>query len=371
MAPRTEETLPVGDTKNLKDVQTFANDVFNSILGAQQVQASWLGAKLGWYECLANNGPLSTSQLAELTSTCERYAREWCEHQTVSGWIMCENPDSEERKYFLSHAQKAVLTETDSLSYLMPACKFVAYLGTHLPKMKEVYQDDGGISWDELGQDARESQAEMNRPMFLQQLGQEYLASIPEVDSALKNGGRVADIGAGFCWSSIGVAKAYPTSKVDAYDLDEDSILAAEKNIAKAGLKDRVKAHCIDAASLVDQVEPYDLVMALECIHDMGDPVSVLTVMRKLAGVRGTVIVMDERSQESFTGGTNNDIEKFLYGFSITCCLADCKSHPNSVETGTVMRPSQLTWYAIEAGFRGIETLPIENDFFRFYKLKL
>jgi hypothetical protein len=81
-------------------------------------------------------------------------------------------------------------------------------------RLKEAYQNDEGISWDELGNDGRESQAEMNRPMLMQLLGKKYLRSIPEVDTSLQEGGRVADIGAGFAWSSIGDA-AHPVTKLE------------------------------------------------------------------------------------------------------------------------------------------------------------
>jgi hypothetical protein len=37
--------------------------------------------------------------------------------------------------------------------------------------------------------------------------------------------------------------------------------------------------------------------------------------------------------------------------------------------TGTVMRPSTLRLYALEAGFSDMEILPIEHDGFRFYRL--
>jgi hypothetical protein len=33
------------------------------------------------------------------------------------------------------------------------------------------------------------------------------------------------------------------------------------------------------------------------------------------------------------------------------------------------MRPDTLLRYARQAGFRQVQTLPIENDFFRFYRL--
>lgn len=38
--------------------------------------------------------------------------------------------------------------------------------------------------------------------------------------------------------------------------------------------------------------------------------------------------------------------------------------------TGTVMRPDTLRRYAGEAGFQGLDVLPIENFFFRFYRLR-
>ena len=37
---------------------------------------------------------------------------------------------------------------------------------------------------------------------------------------------------------------------------------------------------------------------------------------------------------------------------------------------GTVMRPSTLRRYAVEAGFTEVEILDIANDFFRFYRLR-
>lgn len=39
-------------------------------------------------------------------------------------------------------------------------------------------------------------------------------------------------------------------------------------------------------------------------------------------------------------------------------------------KTGTIMRADTLKRYAADAGFREVEILPIENFFFRFYRLK-
>jgi hypothetical protein len=39
------------------------------------------------------------------------------------------------------------------------------------------------------------------------------------------------------------------------------------------------------------------------------------------------------------------------------------------VATGTVMRRPTFEAYANQAGFSSVDVLPIENDFFRFYRL--
>lgn len=111
------------------------------------------------------------------------------------------------------------------------------------------------------------------------------------------------------------------------------------------------------------------MVIALECIHDLSDPVGVLGTMRRLAGDKGVVLVMDEAVGHEFTG-EDDVVERLMYGFSLVCCLPDGRSHTPSVATGTVMRPATLERYAVEAGFSGVDELPIDADLFRFYQLR-
>ncbi len=85
------------------------------------------------------------------------------------------------------------------------------------------------------------------------------------------------------------------------------------------GRTDRVTFHARDAGEALLNGR-YGLVTAFECIHNMGDPVSVLQTMRRLAN-------------------------------------------------GTVMRAETMRDYALAAGFREVEVLPIDNSFFRLYRL--
>jgi SAM-dependent methyltransferase len=206
----------------------------------------------------------------------------------------------------------------------------------------------------------------MNRPFFLTELGRAWFPAVPDLHARLQCGGRVADVGCGEGWSAIGIALAYPDVQVDGYDIDAPSVEAARRHAEEYGVTDRVRFHDGDIAAV--EGGTYDLVAAFECIHDLPHPVMVLERMRHLAASDGQVIVMDERVGERFTG-QHDDVERLMYGFSVLLCLPDGRSHTPSAATGTVMRPSMLRDYAREAGFADIETLPIDNDLWRFYRL--
>ena len=83
----------------------------------------------------------------------------------------------------------------------------------------------------------------------------------------------------------------------------------------------------------------------------------------------GSVIVGDERTEDSFTRLPATTSSACYYGFSILHCLPVGMVGEDAAGTGTVMRAEHGARYAEEAGFTGFEVLPIENDFYRFYRL--
>jgi len=290
-----------------------------------------------------------------------------------------------ERRFRLPPGHASVLADETSLAFCMPLALMHGGFGKIIDDHVEAYKNDTGVSWSTLGGDVRNAQAMVNRPFFTQALPsilEQYVLDDKARSKVHEENGtlRIADIGAGYAWSSIGVAKHFGSNcLVDAFDLDEPSIEHAKELIKQEGLEDRVHAYCQDAGTFKkdrSDEEPYDLVMALECVHDLGDPISVLRTMRELAStadgkLEGTVLVMDEKAVDFESGLTGDErfTQQLFYGFSCMCCLVDGKSHPNSAATGAVMHPGVLRAYAQQAGFKEIEILDAEHDFFRFYKL--
>ena len=349
----------------------LAERLFGATIAAMDLFSVYLGDRLGYYRDLAESGPATSVALAARTQTAERYAREWLEQQAVTGILDVENPDavSSERRYRLPEGYEAVLADPESLTAMAPMAQIFAGCVKPLPALLEAYRTGGGVNYEDYGADLAEGQAGTTRPQFRHLLAQEWVAAMPDVASRLEadEPARVADIGMGLGWSSIALARAFPNVRVDGFDLDEASVAAARTNAEAAGVADRVEFHVRDAGD-PELAGRYDFALAVECVHDMSDPVSVLGAMRRLVGEGGPVLVVDEKVADTFTA-PGDDVERYMYGFSILHCLPVGMVEQPSAATGTVMRSDTLRDYAARAGFRSTEVLPIEHDFFRFYRL--
>jgi hypothetical protein len=79
------------------------------------------------------------------------------------------------------------------------------------------------------------------------------------------------------------------------------------------------------------------------------------------------VLVVDERVADVFTT-PGDEVERMMYGWSVSHCLpAQLAEHP-SAALGTVMRESTVRELAATAGFAAVDVLGVENDFFRLYR---
>jgi SAM-dependent methyltransferase len=339
--------------------------------GAFNIYAIYIGDRLGLYRALAEHGPSTAAELAERTGTHARYVREWLEQQTVAGTLAVEDDsrEAETRRYYVPPGHVEPLIECESLNYLAPLAQLLAGAARPLPELLQAYRTGGGVPFEAYGPDLREGQAAINYAAFMRQMPSELLPTMPDVHARLLADppARVADLGCGHGWSSIAIARGYPKVLVDGFDLDAPSIERARKNAERNHVAGRVNFQVRDASD-PELAGRYDLVTVFEALHDMTNPVGALDTMRRLAGERGAVLVVDERVGDRFTA-QGNDVEGLMYGWSILHCLPVGMVDEPSAGTGTVMRADTVRRYAAEAGFGSVEILPVENFFFRAYRL--
>jgi 2-polyprenyl-3-methyl-5-hydroxy-6-metoxy-1,4-benzoquinol methylase len=345
--------------------------LFGATLGAMDILSVYLGDRLGLYRALAERGALTPDELAEATGTHERYVREWLEQQATSGILEVDDAGAgaQERRYSLPPGHDEALLDATSLNYIAPVGKFLAACAKPLDAVVEAFRSGDGVPYAEYGTDLHEGQAAFTRPMFENLLGSKWLPAVADVHERLQADppARVADVACGEGYSTLAIARAYPKVTVDGIDLDRASIDAARRHLSGSGVEDRVSFHHRDAAD-AELEGAYDLVYMHESLHDMSYPVDVLRACRGMLAEGGSVLIGDERVADAFTA-PGDEMERLYYGFSILHCLPVGMVGEGAAGTGTVMRADTVRRYADEAGFRGFEVLPIENEFYRFYRL--
>jgi 2-polyprenyl-3-methyl-5-hydroxy-6-metoxy-1,4-benzoquinol methylase len=370
-SPDAEGQLSTDGSSEAQRRDGLVGRLFGACIAASELGAVYLGERLGLYQALKEAGAANSFQLAERAGIHERYAREWLEQQAVAGILDVNDVGAQagERSYTLPAGHAEVLTERDSLAYLGALGRAVIGVLRPIDALVQAFRTGGGVPYSEYGADTREGLGALNRPMFINLLASEWIPALPDVHNRLQTDppARVADIACGTGWSTIAMGRAYPKVHVDGFDSDEASIELARTNAAEAGLSNRVSFHVHDASSPTAS-GLYDLVTIFEALHDMSQPVEALRAIRSMLAPGGVVIVADERVAEKFTA-PGDEVERFMYGYSVLLCLPTGMAEQPSAGTGTVMRPDTMRRYATEAGFSGVEILPIENDFWRFYRL--
>jgi 2-polyprenyl-3-methyl-5-hydroxy-6-metoxy-1,4-benzoquinol methylase len=353
------------------EVDAMVEKLFGSVLGGMEALTIAIGDRLGYYTAL-KGGPLTSGELARSTGTHERYAREWLEQQAVCGYLAVVAPgDGTTRQYALAPGVAETLATPEALTTMAPLARMVAAAGAQWTRIADGARTGRGLGWREYGQDMLEAQADVNRPPLLSELPDSWLPdALPELHARLVAGEPllVADVGCGAGWAAIGLATRFPSVTVHGFDVDPPSVQLARANAEQAGVADRVQVFETDIA----EHHPgggYHLALAVECIHDMSQPVPVLAAMRTMVGRDGHVLVVDEKVADEFVA-PGDDVERLMYGYSTLVCLPDSMSAPRTVATGTVIRPQTMQQYAREAGFAAAELLGVEHDLWRFYALR-
>ena len=348
--------------------EALAERLVGATTAALELFSVHLGRELGLYDALCDE-PLAPTDLAARTGIAPRYAREWLEQQAVAGVLDVTGADSEDRRFALPRAHRPVLVEADHPAHASPLADMVAGVAGVVADLPDAYRTGQGVAYSAYGAAFRRGQGGVNRPAFANDLT-DWVDALPDVAERMRTDplGRVADVGCGEGWSTLALARALPMAAVDGYDSDPASVDAARRHAAAAGLAGRVTFHLADAADPNGLRGPYDLVTVFEALHDFARPHDVLAVLRSALAEGDVVLVADERVADRFTA-PGDEVERLMYGWSVTHCLPASLADTPSAALGTVLRRHTLHALAERAGFESTRELALDDDFLRFYRL--
>jgi SAM-dependent methyltransferase len=314
-----------------------------------------LGDRLELFRALAAGGPATSTELADRTGLVERYVREWLRAATVGGYLTY---DPATQRFTLPPEMAAVLAYDDAPTALIGVVPSLRDLMNHLPAIERFFRTGGGQGWADYGPELARAQARFTRPMFINGLIQTWLPAVDGLVARLDDGARIIDIGCGHGVSTILAAQAWPASTFVGIDPDANAIAEATIAAEAAGVADRVTFHTERADGYPDR--GFDLVMFLDCLHDMGDPVAAVAHARDSLTDDGVVFVAEPLAADRFEDDLDNPYARIGYAISTLVCTPSSLSQPGTLGLGAMAGPARIQQVLSEAGLAVIRRLPAE-----------
>ena len=352
------QSRPIDEDK----MHAFLGKVVGDFGAALSSSLVYIGQKLGLYKAMAGSGPITAAELAQKTSTNERYVREWLINQAAGGYV---EYDATTQRYHLSPEQAVALTDESSPFFVGGGFHVIKAMNNAVSRIEDHFRNGGGMLWGEHDPDLFVGTERFFRPGYAAHLIASWIPSLNGIEEKLKAGGKVADIGCGHGSSTIIMAQAYPNSRFWGFDNHPKSVETATQRAKDAGVSDRVTFAVSNASEIPD--EKYDMVAFFDCLHDMGDPVSACKRAAEVLAANGSALIVEPMAgntvEENF-----NIIGRTFSGASTLCCTSNSLAL-NGPALGAVAPESAIRDVVLSGGFTQFERTT-ETPFNRIFEAR-
>ncbi len=127
-------------------------------------------------------------------------------------------------RYTLPDEMALALTDENSPAYIAGGYQILAGLFKDEDKIIEAFKTGKGLGWGDHHHYLFQGTERFFKPNYVANLTSSWIPALEGVETKLKNGGKVADVGCGHGVSTILMAKAYPNASVVGFDFHKPSV---------------------------------------------------------------------------------------------------------------------------------------------------
>jgi 2-polyprenyl-3-methyl-5-hydroxy-6-metoxy-1,4-benzoquinol methylase len=363
MAPNPDHGPPADDDR----LAAFALHVWRYKQGEVVSLMIHLGERLGLYRAMAGQGRITAAGLAARTQLHERWLHEWLRCQAAAGLV--DTTDGE--VFELSREGAEVLADEEGSLWFAAG----AFLGGIAPpevvdRVADAFRTGRGLSFDDRGPPGAHDAERTLAPWTRHALVQRVLPALDGVWARLEAGARVADVGCGAGVALVAMATTFPNSSFEGFDPSQLAVDLARARISETGLTN-VTLHLGPATDLPAR-PTYDLVLTLDCIHDMPNPAEAMVAISRAIRPDGTWLIKDIRAAATWSDNQRNPMLAMMYGMSVVACLSSGLSEPGGAGLGTLgFHPQLAEAMCREAGFTGFVVLDFDDPSNLYYEVRL
>ncbi|UCF37682.1 MAG: class I SAM-dependent methyltransferase [Acidobacteriota bacterium] len=356
-ASREAPVVDQGKTSTFSE--QVADDVGRTMLGA----LSYLGDRLGLFKTMAEMDQFTAKDLARATGYNQRLLEQWLNGMVSLQYVLY---DSVEKRFSFPPEHAAVLVDEDSPFFMAGGIEYAIPAVLAIHHVMEAFRTGVPITPDVFHPDIWEGIERWSRPMYRHQLVQNWLPLIPDVLNSLQAGAFVADVGCGNGQAMITIARAFPNTRTQGFDVYAPSIEKARRNAREAGVEDRAEFIVGGTGDLPKG--KFDLVTNFAVVHHYSHPVKEMKAIRQALGPNGSYLILED----SLSSEPNKNIKpagRIAYGASTLACLHDSMAN-DGVGLGTV-NEDVVRRLGQQSGFGFIRRLPLDDPYSALFQLKV
>ncbi len=325
-------------------VHEFVHKALGDVGAALTASLVVIGDRLGLYRAMADGRPTTPSDLAQRTGTTERSVREWLAAQAAAGYVEYDAPSG---RYTLPAEHAVALVQEDSPAFVAGAFQAMTAAMRAEPKVREAFRSGCGLGWHEHDPELFHGVERFFRPGYNANLVSAWIPALDGVQARLERGVQVADIGCGYGASTIILAKAFPRSTFVGFDYHRTSIESARQRAAENGVADRARFEVATAKSYPGN---YDLVVSLDCLHDMGDPMGAAAHVKESLTPGGTWMLVEPYAGDKVEDNLN-PVGRLYYSVSTLVCTQASLAQEVGTALGAQAGEARLREVVTRAGF--------------------
>jgi ubiquinone/menaquinone biosynthesis C-methylase UbiE len=319
-----------------------------------------IGHRTRLFDVMTGSGPISSSDLAEVTGLSERYVREWLGAMTVSAVVAYR---AEEGTYRLPEEHAAFLTRAASPNNLAAFMQYVAVLGAVEDDVVAAFSHGRGVPYSAYKR-FHAVMAEDSAQTVVAALSEHILPLIPGLVERLESGIDVLDVGCGSGLALMRMAEQFPESRFTGFDISEETISNARGEVKRRGLGN-LAFEVSDVASLPLE-QAYDLITAFDAIHDQAQPDRVLSNICTALRLDGVFLMQDIAGSSQLEQNLNHPVGTFLYTISCMHCMSVSLA-AGGPGLGAMWGKEKALEMLADAGFKDVKVEQLAHDFQNYY----
>jgi 2-polyprenyl-3-methyl-5-hydroxy-6-metoxy-1,4-benzoquinol methylase len=340
--------------------EAFAGRMLEAINGASIVALASIGRHTGLFDTMAQLPPSTSTEIARAAGLHERYVREWLGGM-VLGRIVEYDPAT--GRYVLPAEHGAFLTTAAGPNDLTAIAQIFPYAGLIQTELVDCFRNGGGVPYSSFP-NFQSVQASTTGAFFETSLIDRVLPLADGLVERLQSGARVLDIGCGAGKAVNIMAGAFPASQFAGYDFSAEGIGLAQGEAASRGLTN-ARFEVKDIAEF-DEPNTYDLITAIELIHDLAKPAKVLSNVHRSLKPGGILLAVDIAASSRLEENFDHPIGPTLFALSVLHCMTVSLAQGGE-GLGTAVGEQKVSQLIRDAGFDSVEVKHLEGDFFYAY----